>query len=333
MGLHLRSESDNLTSTSRESRYQLWWALRLLETALCETTGRPVNTNARYCTTPRTVRFSGYEKHAIESIKPPPRKKRQFSSFLTSSGPQTSQSLPIRPILHSEDQEEHDLSATARKPPNDGSSYLPYAVQLDYITRKAISTIYSPANARMSWRRLESIILPLNSAADHWLSSLDPSYRFPTSDETVPLVPHRTSLAFRFYSTRMLILQPCLQVHLYHTLSNNTPSPLCESMATLCIRSACDLIDILPDEPNTAWLGVRCPWWRAMHYLMRSLTILMTGLLKGSQVLKSHTLEVALRVDKAFQWLSVISSWDPLAQRASYVCRDILDSRRFKAQF
>jgi hypothetical protein len=139
-------------------------------------------------------------------------------------------------------------------------------------------------------------------------------------------VPYRTSLAFLFYSTKILILQPCLQVVLSRTHMGSRLTTFCESMAALCIKSACDLIDILPDEPGTSWLDARCPWWCALHYLMRSITILFTCLIKGPRAIDIDGYDIAHKVDKAVRWLGMISAWEPLAQRAWLLCQDMLSN-------
>lgn len=52
MGLNLRSESESAPYFSKELRYQLWWALSMLDTILCEMTGHPLSIKKNFCTTP-----------------------------------------------------------------------------------------------------------------------------------------------------------------------------------------------------------------------------------------------------------------------------------------
>src|SRR3954471_7757939 len=55
MGIHLRTENESISSMSKETRYRLWWALYSLDVQLCLMTGRPLNMDLRYCTTPLPV--------------------------------------------------------------------------------------------------------------------------------------------------------------------------------------------------------------------------------------------------------------------------------------
>ena len=135
---------------------------------------------------------------------------------------------------------------------------------------------------------------------------------------------HRTSLAFTFYCTKILILQPCLHIVTYQSSDKNLPNSFCASMAALCIRMAKETIDIFPDEPDTAWFSTSCPWWCALHYLMQSTAILMIALLKGTQIITTDTLNVQFKVHKAVRWLSAMSARDPVAQKARNLCQDIL---------
>jgi hypothetical protein len=57
VGIHLRTENEAISSISKETRYRVWWALYSLDVQLFLMTGRPVNMDLGYCTTPLPVPY------------------------------------------------------------------------------------------------------------------------------------------------------------------------------------------------------------------------------------------------------------------------------------
>ncbi|KAJ5899982.1 hypothetical protein N7495_004726 [Penicillium taxi] len=100
--------------------------------------------------------------------------------------------------------------------------------------------------------------------------------RFDKDDQK--LARQCTSLAFLFYTTKLVISQPCLR-----RLANPLPgtkspkvSQLCGAMASLCIKVAHKTLDLLPSEPGAALLYGLSPWWCMLHYIMQPTTVLLT---------------------------------------------------------
>ncbi|KAJ6010286.1 hypothetical protein N7522_005302, partial [Penicillium canescens] len=329
MGLHLRSESNTISPISKQSRYQLWWALQMLDTKLCATIGRPLSMDIAFFTTPAP---SPYGDMDLSEERSTPIDLRMISADLLASDDfshptlfesPTYQAFPLRRTSHAETRGEPNPQKAVGKLMTTNSLRFIYAIQLNHIMRQAIIGIYT-TSARKSRQHLESVIRSLNSSADHWLSSLPSTCRFLRTEAADQLDCHRTSLAFSFYCTKILILQPCLHIATCQSSDKNLPNSFCASMAALCIRMAKETIDIFPDEPDTAWLSTSCPWWCALHYLMQSTAILMIALFKGTQIITADAINVQFKVHKAVRWLRAMSTGDPVAQKASNLCQDIL---------
>ncbi|RDH26850.1 fungal-specific transcription factor domain-domain-containing protein [Aspergillus welwitschiae] len=63
MGINLRNQSKEISNTSREIRYRVWWSLYTLENTLSVMTGRPTGTSDRFCTTPLPIPFEEEQFH------------------------------------------------------------------------------------------------------------------------------------------------------------------------------------------------------------------------------------------------------------------------------
>lgn len=84
--------------------------------------------------------------------------------------------------------------------------------------------------------------------------AIDPSfYNFDKSSRSLPFARQRTSLAFRFYSIKLITLEPCLR-RLMGVPIEGPCSSRCQIMAAMCIQVAGNVLDLLPDEPDIPWI-------------------------------------------------------------------------------
>ncbi|OQD84748.1 hypothetical protein PENANT_c012G06466 [Penicillium antarcticum] len=347
MGLNLRSESESVPHFSKEFRYRLWWALFMLDTVLCEMTGRPLSMEEIFCTTPLPVPFGEedfWDDRVVQLITSQETRGAFFTSLLsdsTSTPPQggagrknSIQAGPSQPKWETRTPQamvESQIHHTGLAP--NTSLYFLYAVDLAHLLREAINMLYAPRATRMSCREIESTIATFNDHADDWLSHLPAEFHFaiPNASATQRFAQQRSSLALRFYATKLIITQPSLR--LYQTAAEGTPGTICDNMATICVQSACQMLDLLPDEADSSWLYGIAPWWCILHNIMQSTTVLFVELFTRTHLGTHKAASLIQRVQKATYWLNEMSAKDPSSQRAWLVCMDILSRHGSKFGF
>ncbi|KAJ5637550.1 hypothetical protein N7490_007429 [Penicillium lividum] len=333
MGLNLRSESNTIGHLSKEIRYRVWWALFMLDTVLCVMTGRPPSTSDTFCSTPLPLPYAE-EEFSDERIMRLISDQQARNAFMTSllsteSGFTNNESHTNR--IHfgqPESKAEQTEQITQALVPNI-SLYFLYAVDLAFLTREAVDTLYAPRATRRSWREIEIQIFTLNSNADRWLSRLPTEFHFVELDASQPFARERASLAFRFYTTKLIISQHCLR-RLADLSGAGSPGPVCDTMAAMCVQVAGQILDLLPDEVDTAWLYQVSPWWCILHHIMQSSTILLIALSTKLHPVIAAAINIAEKVKKATRWLNEMSAKDPCSQRALLIYQDLLSRHASK---
>ncbi|KGO78389.1 Transcription factor, fungi [Penicillium italicum] len=313
MGIHLRNENPSITHVSKETRYRLWWALYLLDILLCVVTGRMPRMQQEHCTTPLPVPYKEEDfrdEHVMRLILDIQSRGRLVASLL-SFDPTTESNDPL---AHSPSPQSTSQSASpSQQLQANVSLYLLYSIDLAAVMREAIEILYSPEAGRKSRNDTELAMTSLNSAADNWFARLPATYRFAEIKDDRAFVRQRTSLAFQYYSTKLVISQPALRSHMF---SEDLSATLDTPMAIVCLNAAGQMLDLLPNEPNISWLLGCSPWWCALHYLTQSTVVLITQLLTQNQPRASKRSESMERVQKALRWLSECSTKDPSFKRA-----------------
>ncbi|KAJ5898270.1 hypothetical protein N7504_008558 [Penicillium tannophilum] len=333
MGLNLRSESTAIGHLSKEIRYRVWWALFMLDTVLCVMTGRPPSTSQTFCSTPLPLPYTEEEfgDERIMHLITDQQARNTFMTSLLSSDPAITAKEDLANRIRSgqpeseEAQVEHAAQALA---PNI-SLYFLYAVDLAFLTREAVDTLYAPRATRRTWREIEIQIFTLNSNADRWLSRLPTEFHFVELDASHPFARERASLAFRFYTTKLIISQHCLR-RLAHISGGASPGAVCDTMAAMCVQVAGQILDLLPGQVDTAWLYNVSPWWCILHHIMQSSTILLIALSTQIQPAIAESNNIADKVKKATRWLNEMSTNDPCSQRALAIYRDLLSRHASK---
>ncbi|KAL2853454.1 fungal-specific transcription factor domain-containing protein [Aspergillus pseudoustus] len=329
MGLNLRNESNIILSNSRETRYRVWWSLYILHVLLCVMTGRLPSSTEDSCTTPLPVPFveEEFSRHEVEQLIEDHEARSFFMENLVSrSSAQSIESIlpPGSSRLQSPAPSKHSdqIASSAAKilTPNISLHFL-YFVELGLIMRRTIDALYAPGAGRKSWRSIEMVISALNGRTDSWLSKLPAELHF--TQGAPACEKERLSLAFSFYSTRMLITQPCLSRLLRQASWGSQVETFCTTMAVTCDELATQMLELLPSTPNLSWVYQLSPWWSLVHYIMQATTVLLISLLikqKANAIQHPKTIE---SVSKAADWLSCLATKDQLAQRAWTVCQDL----------
>ncbi|KAJ5346126.1 hypothetical protein N7452_004130 [Penicillium brevicompactum] len=283
MGLNLRNENDVIGHLSKETRYRVWWALFMLDTVLCVMTGRPPSTGETFCSTPLPLPYTeeNFSNERIMQLISDQEARNVFMSSLLSTDPAIAARDTFASRLRSAQSERKgkQVEQNAEAPAPNISLYFLCAVDLAFLTRQTVDTL--------------------------WLSRLPTEFHFNELDATQPFARERASLAFRFYTTKLIISQPCLR-----RLSD--------------LSVAGKVLDLLPDEVDTVWLYKVTPWWCILHHIMQSSTILLIALYTRVHPIIANAAIIVKKVKKATRWLNGMSAKDPSSQRAWLICMDLL---------
>jgi hypothetical protein len=193
-------------------------------------------------------------------------------------------------------------------------------LNLVFIQREVINAVYAPGATRRPWPEIEMAIFEFNNEADNWFSHLPAEFHFTDLDDAGPFVLQHAGLAFQFYTTKLIILQPCLS----RLTQLSSPSSVCETMAAMCVQIAGQMIDLLPDKVEVGWLFKVTPWWCILHYFMQSTSVLLTALFNRDKLGISVTINIGKKVEKVIRWLGEMSTKDPSSRQAWLVCKDVL---------
>ncbi|PWY82177.1 C6 transcription factor [Aspergillus heteromorphus CBS 117.55] len=329
MGLNLRNESNSIVHVSKETRYRVWWSLYMLDNSLCVMTGRPPSTCDDFCTTPLPVPFreEDFMDSKLVQLIADHEARIIFMESLSlrspgkwSESPSTPESFRLQSAL-SRQSDQVAAGALEALTPNT-SLYFLHHVELALIIRQSVDLLYAPGTARKSWREIEMAISMLNGRADAWLARLPVAFHF--AQGSPMFKRQRASLGFRFFSTKTLIAQPCLSRLALQSPGSDPPGSFCETMAGICVDVAGQMLDLLPDTPDLAWVYHVSPWWCILHYIMQSTTVLIAQILLRPQSGTSTYQQALARVSKATSWLAEMSSKDPASQRAWLVCKELI---------
>ncbi|KAJ5908885.1 hypothetical protein N7495_001567 [Penicillium taxi] len=346
MGLNLRSESESVSHVSKETRYRVWWALFMLDTLLCVMTGRPPSTGDTFCTTPFPIPYKeeDFEHEDVAQLITDNSHRTSFLKSLlsnenptdtaTTSGSSDAFSLASLSVPGSRkgSYSQQGQSMTESLAPNI-SLYFLYMVDLSSLLRDVIETLYAPRAMIQSWAEIETAISNFIKITDSWLSRLPAEFDFTKLDTDIhdqQFARQRTSLALRFYSTRLVITQPCLRRLAYPSVGvvSSEAGPLCDAMATLCVETAYKTLDQLPNEPDATLLYSHSPWWCMLHYVMQPTTVLLMEYFTRAQSGTPEAASISAEIQKAIRWLRVMSAYDVSSQRALQVCMDILSRHK-----
>lgn len=338
MGIHLRIENDEITPISKETRFRLWWALFLLDNVLREMTGRPPNIISAFCTTPLPVpyREEDFGNELVTQFLADKASRTSLMASLLSDdagiesvASPTHRELPLHYMASKVRQNVRLTKSAADEIPPNASLYLLYAIDLATVTRHAVDTLYCPNAAGRSWLEIRSAMNDFNRATDRWLSRLPKVYNFTATQPNQIFHRQRTSLALRFYSTKIIVSRPCLRRIASEHLVEKTTDPFWDTMAATCVQMAGHMLDVLPDEYDSSWLYKCSPWWCISHYAVQSATVLMTKLIVQPRP-KTDEMASIEKLKKAIRWLGEMSSSDPYSLQAWSVMREITSAHGSK---
>lgn len=204
------------------------------------------------------------------------------------------------------------------------SLYFLQLTTLTSIAKRTTNKLYSPEAVRAPWASTEFAIRSLMLEIDTWFMNLPTPYDF-TSTQT-PQCPtgQKMGLAFLFYSTKIGITRPCL-CRLDGVCSQGEKAyDFCSKTAAECVESACHMLNLFPETPDTSQLYKMCPWWCTLHFLMQATTVLLLELAFGTQHVPEKASTVSKAARKALEWLSLMSKTCLASGRAWKLCNGFL---------
>lgn len=335
MGLNLRSQSDDIAHVSRETRYRVWWALFVLDILSSVMTGRPPCARETFCTTPLPVPYEDedFEDETVKQVIADHGLRNHLLRSLLSydSIPGLNEaSLDQRPpVVPGPGAGGLERPSQRVKPENltpNMSFYFLYSVDLSLLMRRAIEALYAPGATRRSWKEMEHISSAFNDLADQWFSRLPAHFDFTRFSTEHPLALQRARLGFQFFTTKLVITQPCLRRLAYKTFGDTVPGPSCEAMAATCVQMAKEVLSIFPEASDASFIYLICPWWCVLHHIVQSLTVLFVQLFIRSQVGTIEAISLADDIRKGMRLLREMTTRDASSKQAFSVFRDILVS-------
>ena len=206
----------------------------------------------------------------------------------------------------------------------DHASYFYYYVDLILLTREVIGSLYTPEIVQNSTIDVERTINTLSWKVDTWLANLPEVYDFTTGQKNQHFSNQRLSLALHYYGTKIAITRPCI-CQLDGQASSNTGSrDFIQKTAIQSIRSACSILDLIPDDPDAIRLNINTPWWCVLHFLMQATTVLFLELSFRVVHLPHEANNILAKTKKAIRWLYHLSGESNAAHRAWILCDDII---------
>lgn len=295
LGLHLRNEDNCAIEAKRERLVRIWWGLCSLDNLLNIITGRPSAIAHMYCTVP---------------LPTPVEEEKIISAHIKGS------TGTIRDLNPAE---------TLGLLEANSGSYFQAVVRLGIITQDILTQLHSAAVASKSPTQVKRDILQLNLRLEEWCAWVPRrlSYWDPLNTATTPFARERLLLGFQLSNSKMLLTQPCL-----YSLSWSQTSMMHEElsffkqMSVNCLDAARSTVDLLPDQPQVAFLYDQCPWWCLVHLLMQAASVLLLSSSRSTPEFCDSGL-LAFYMNKIDFWLQDMD--DQVARRARQVLRKFLD--------
>ncbi|KAL4899372.1 hypothetical protein BDW74DRAFT_115921 [Aspergillus multicolor] len=322
LGVNLRSESKETSNLSKEIRYRVWWSLYTLENTLSIMTGRPTSAPDKYSTTPLPIPFDEeqFREPIASRLLTDFRARTDYMQSLTSqrrASPVGWDSPRMHPVFG------QDLLPSPMDISPSNSFYFFYFVDLTVIMRRAIDSLYSPGFARRPWLTISASIMDLVQETDEWLSRVPAVFQWRVAHSSPHFERQRWSLAFRFYSLRIALSRPSLCRSERQRSPNEASALSQQRIARICIDSACELLDLLPDKPDALWLVQVSPWWCVLHYFMQSITVLLIEMEFCVRFHADGASHITLHLEKGLDWLHSLGAIHVPSRRAWEVCNSI----------
>ena len=214
-----------------------------------------------------------------------------------------------------------------RKPivPPSNSLFFRHHISLSTFSNEVLDHLYRADAMSKSWADVQSTIAKLNSKIQKWRAELPNVFDFTKRQRDQHFVRQRMSLGFFYYSILTIINRPCLcRLDRKLPTQSGKAKDFNRETAIRCVHAARDMLEMLPQEPNTVGLYTVAPWWWLVHNLMQAATVLMLELSFRSDHMPNEVEEIFVSAKKATDWLRSLSKEDEAAKRAWSLCHEML---------
>lgn len=292
--VHLVDPVPDATEPQRECQARVWQCICSLEQNLCVWTGRPPAIQSRFTT--------GHLSKAAEPAVNPqalPQAAASQHPMLRTTFPEGTKGFV-----------------------STGSSTFTACLYLDMIVADVLEELYSPGMVNQAWAKIQQATSVLNAKLDRWHLSLPVNLRLSAgqSDCSSQAQRERSYLAFRFYSTRILINWPCLckARNISPVTVQSESSRIFNAEAVeQCREAARDLLRLLPDDGTVSAVYDSTPWWCVLHFVVQAGVIFGLEILpEAAHMRPSDAEQLIAESVKAIQWLKALSETGVPARRA-----------------
>ena len=294
-------------------------------------TGRPTSFSETDCTAPAPLPFE--EDSFLGNNPPSPQhiaslrrlssnESRQIDGAAsTPSSAGYSTKLKVSPI--------NSVSPTSLPSPQERKQVVPpcnalffgYHTKLSIFTNEVLNRLYRADAMSKSWADVQSTIATLNSTIEKWRAELPSVFDFSKKQRDQQFVRQRMSLGFFYYSILTIINRPCLcRVERKIPDQSGKAKNFNLETAMKCVHAARNMVELLPQEPNSVGLYTVAPWWCLVHHLMQAATVLMLELSFRSHHMPNEVGEIYESAKKAADWLRTLSEENEAARRAWSLC-------------
>jgi hypothetical protein len=307
-----------MLGVSKEIGCRIWWCLYTVEHTLGSMTGRATSISTNMYTTQLPLPFD--EDHLSEPIV------TTLLGDLDERDKRVDMAMTSPHIRHPDLQQGEDTLAARswlQSLPVNPSLYFLYYCDLAVVNQEILDHVYSPESATVSWEDIKSRTSRLKITVDAWVSSLPPGLDFTSvKDENQQSYWAKTNLAFHYYNTRIMLGRPSLCRHSRADRERKSVDQrgFSHDMAVMTLESAMQMLDLLPDEPNTGHLYRFCPWWCFLHYIMKTATVIILELSFHCVHTPDRESDLVESAKKSVRWLHMMSMHCIASHRAWQLC-------------
>ncbi|KAJ5400277.1 hypothetical protein N7465_010766 [Penicillium sp. CMV-2018d] len=322
LGINLKSSCHKMLGVSKEIGCRIWWCLYTVEHTLGSMTGRATSISTNMYTTQLPLPFDEHhlsEPSATLFLENFDIREKRVDMAMTS------------PHIRYPDRQQTEDALAGRSwlqsLPVNPSLYFLYYCDLTVVNQEILDHVYSAESATVSWDDIKGGINRLKATVDAWLSALPPGLDFTSmKEENENTYWAKTNLAFHYHSTRIVLGRPCLCRHTPHQADtrrrNVDNGGFSHDMAVMTLESAMKMLDLLPDEPNTAHLYRFCPWWCFLHYIMQTATVIILELSFRCVHMPDRESSLVQSAKKSLRWLYMMSTHCIASHRAWQLCEN-----------
>ena len=339
LGLHVRSEADDLDDDEQEHRVRTWWSLYSLECALNETISRPSCISDTDISTPLPINLSEDDFYPTQSfytqgtraISGPSSRRgsrgikgtsipftlRILANFSFKERPAATYSVPI------ETSDKAALPLPASPLSVTPSTCFIYHTQLSIILHEIVTQLYCAATIKVNWSDVQNAISRINHRLSTWATELPEDFivnfnTTPLPNWADPCFLPRISLAMLHANARMLLFRPCLCRFEARSESQPTEAKAFNQEAVEnCVFSARRMISLISwSSTSVGQLYAIRPWWKTIHYICEALSVLFLEMAFRSQHMPGEASSILDDAQIGIKWLSMMSHQSISARKA-----------------